>query len=552
MQSFASLSYHGGLNASSYIGYISKQTLDFDLRNAYPTAMCLVPDINWEDPIAQEFRNDSLTIDLWRDPRFEGGFNPMKAFFGRVKFEFPSNVKYPCIPQNVNGRLLSVRSFGYNEREDVVYCAGPEIYLALKLGAKVYCQRGFFLNVLYDKNDKESRSLAHSVLKMVQERKVAKSMYGNKCLEELILKTMVNGEYGKLAQNVVDKRTWDSRSLEMIGLRESKITNPVAASLITSYVRATLYAAMNEAHENLYTCYSVTTDGFIADIPDVETLEAFDLYGFRSSSRLARLFLTEGEDCDMWEVKHQQKELLNLTTRGNMAPNLDGVNAHNSTKSPFPSGSISDREWFLHNALSREGSVAYNDKAWTTFKDLSKGSEFNVVDVVRRVSMDFDMKRKPVRDSFETVFVDINGRTYEIANFDTAAFDSIAEALLYESKKKLCDVLRTEKHWDLFFLKVDLSNTGKQIRSADGLEWSKLTSCVMGARMGLWTIDALNSADTTVQEKCEWLNSFKLCDKQFKPSDWKNARRRDRQVNALPVTMIDDFLQVLGAYDFKV
>lgn len=550
VQSYAAQAYHGGLNASSFIGYIKKHTIDFDLQNAYPTAMAALEDIDYDDPIEQEFNDTYITLKPWYDRAIKG-YNPATPIFARVKYEFPKDVKFPCIPHNVEGRLLSFMRFGFRENEDVVYASGPEIFLALQLGAKVYVQRGFKLNRLTRPDGLPSQSLAYAVKTLVDERGRAKEMFGKGSLEELILKIQVNSGYGKIAQNVVDKRTWSSARLEMEGLRESAITDPIKASLITSYVRALLYATMNEAHNKGFTIYSVTTDGFISDIPGVDTLERFDLYGFKPVTQNVRTFLVGKPD--IWEAKHEQDEFYNLTTRGNMGWTVGSVNAHNSTKSGFKSGSIEDREWFLVSCLEREGRVRYNDVKWTTFKEMTKDRKlFSTVNVTRNVSMDFDMKRKPVKESFYTEKVTVGDRVYEVACFDTVAFDTIDEAVLYERKKKLCTVLRTEKHWEVFYDKLENNAHGRKIRAKDGIEWAKLLSCVMGARTGLWVIDELSDTETTVVEKIDWLNSLNLSRKKFKLSDWKNARRPERQVNALPVTEIQDFLEIMKAHDFKV
>ena len=540
---YSSEAYHGGLNASTEIGWIEGLTNDFDLQNAYPTAMCLVPDIDWNNPIKRTFDNVKLKLS---DFKVNGKYNPMLPLVARVRFSFPKQVLYPCIPVNVEGRLIYPRT---SKGLDSVYACGSELFLALKLGATIEIERGWVLNTLH-KDGKESRSLGYAVMNLVEDRRKAKKLFGSKCIEELTLKTMVNSGYGKNAQNVVDKSTWNAYEQEMTQLGDSAITNPVSACLTTAYVRALLLATMNEADNKGYNVYSVTTDGFIADIPTVEELEAFELYGFEELTRESRSFLTAGTDTSIWEIKHHQYQLLNLTTRGNMSPTKDGVCAHNSTKSPYPSGSIEDREWFIRKSLERDDRVCYKDNQWTTFKDLSKGAMFKVVSVERKVSMDFDLKRKPDRASFKTLTVNFNGKTYEIANFKTLPYETIEEARIYEQKKVLCSVLRTEAHWELFYAKVSVNATGKKIRRDTGLEWAKLTSCVMGHRKGLWIIDKLN--DGSIDDKCAWINSLSLSDKRFKPSDWKNARRADRQVNALPKNEIQDFLDLLGAHSYKI
>ena len=76
------------------------ETFDYDLQNAYPTAMCLVPDIDWENPIRSEVIRRDLTL---ADFTGIGGYQSHHPFVGYVRFEFPETVKYPCIPVNVDG-----------------------------------------------------------------------------------------------------------------------------------------------------------------------------------------------------------------------------------------------------------------------------------------------------------------------------------------------------------------------------------------------------------------------------------------------------------------
>ncbi len=194
----------------------------------------------------------------------------------------------------------------------------------------------------------------------------------------------------------------------------------------------------------------------------------------------------------------------------------------------------------MTQVLSRTGTVDYTDEEWTSFKDLVQGKPFVVKPETRHIRMDFDMKRKPIRNSFTTDKVVVEGKAYEIAHFDTAPFRNIEEFRLYRNKKKLTDVLRTESDWDLFWLKLDLRATGAQPRN---IEWAILNSCIMGYRSGRWDIPGLN--EKTVVEKCEWINAHNTSNRKFKPSDWKNARRPERQANMLPREMLEEKLQEL-------
>ncbi len=534
IQRYASNAYHGGYNSCCEVGYFPYETHDYDLKNAYPTAMCLVPDIDWSNPIKFHIQNRNMDI---RDFLMPDGFNPVVPFVGYCRFCFPDSVKFPCIPVNVDGVPMYPRS---STGLDGVYVAGPYIYLALRLGASVFCENGYFLNSLVTSDLRESRSLSHAVIQFVKDRNHAIAKHGKKSLEELILKTMVNAGYGKNSQNVVQKHTWSAFKDSMEDIGCSVITNPVSAMMTTSIVQCVLLACQNQLYEHNYIACSVTTDGFISDCP-YDALTGLDLFGFRSCMGQARLFLTDGEDAGIWEEKHHQDDLVNFTTRGNISLHPHGVCAHNGAKSGYESDSYEDRLWLMTQVLSRTETVNCTYKKFSSFKDIIQGkTDFCTSYETRHLRMDFDLKRKPDRDSFVTDRPVVDGVTYEIAHFDTVPYDTVAEFRLYRKKKDLCKCLRTEDEWKSFFLKVDTDGCNGVVKD---LDWSILISIIMGYRAGKWDIPALNGK--TVAEKCSWINEHNSSSRKFKESDWKNARRPERQANMLPAEFLKDKLSEL-------
>lgn len=532
IQRYASNAYHGGYNCCSEVGFFSHETHDYDLKNAYPSAMTLICDIDWKNPIKYHIQNRNMDI---RDFHIsDGSFNPVAPFVGYCRFEFPDTVKYPCIPVNVDGVPMYPSS---SEGLDGVYVAGPFVYLALRLGANVFCENGYFLNSLLTPDMRESRSLSHAVKQFVQDRNHAISKCGKKSLEELILKTMVNSGYGKNAQNVIQKSSWSAYKDKMETLGCSAITNPVSAMMITSIIQCTLIASQNQLHERGYMSCSVTTDGFITDCP-YEKLTKLDLFGFRRYMEQARLFLTDGKDAEIWEEKHHQNDLINFTTRGNVSLLPHGVCAHNSAKSGYESDSYEDRLWLMTQVLSRTGTVDCTEKKFSSFKSMvQKKTDLCTNFETRHLHMDFDLKRKPDKNSFKTDYPVVEGVTYEIAHFDTIPYDNVAEFRLYRKKKDLCKCLRTVEEWKAFFLKVDTDDCCGVVKD---LDWSVLTSIVMGYRCGKWQIPALEGK--TVAEKCDWINQHNDSSRKFKESDWKNARRPERQANMLPSEFLKDKL----------
>lgn len=557
VQNYATQSFHGGYNICCEVGAFLRETHDFDLKNAYPTVMCLVPDINWSDPIRRQVQKEYLDINLWCG-------NPIIPFFGYVKFEFPEDVLYPCIPVNVDGVPVYPRT---SDGLDGVYVAGPYLYLALKLGAKVWCENGYFLNTLVTVDGRESHSLAVGIKQLVVDRDLAKKICGRGSLVELILKVMGSSTYGKTAQNVIDKTTWSAYANGMVDLGCSAITNPVSATMTTSIVQCLLIAAMNQLHDLGYMTCSGTTDGFISNC-SLAVLQKLDLYGFKTPVEKSRVYLSGSPE--LWECKHAQDDLVNFTTRGNVSLHYydkddhgdpvynadgsvkgnpmilngkayDGVCAHNSTKSGFVSDSYEDRLWLMTQVLSRTGTIKYIHDEWTKFKDIVNGSPFFSEKKTEHVHMDFDMKRKPDRNSFCTDYVTIDGVVYEIAHFKTVPFENVEEFLLYRKKKGDISVLRTIADWDVFWTLIDCN--GSRVHIYEDKERSIIMSCIMGYRMGRWDIPALK--DKTVEEKCEWINGHHNSKKKFTPSDWKNCRRPERQARMLPVEMIQSKLDEL-------
>jgi len=88
VQYYASMAYHGGYNSCSDVGYFPRVTFDYDLQNAYPTAQCLVPDVDWENPIRSEIANRELTLQDFVVPII-GGYAPLTMMLAYVRFEFP-------------------------------------------------------------------------------------------------------------------------------------------------------------------------------------------------------------------------------------------------------------------------------------------------------------------------------------------------------------------------------------------------------------------------------------------------------------------------------
>ena len=556
----AANAYVGGFNSCLGARYVDTLTHDFDLQNAYPTSMSCIIDPDWSNTkslISEVIEKRLLTLHDFN--------SPYDLMFGDIEFKFPDDVLFPCIPVNVSGSVMFPKtSAGLTK----CYASAPELYLAVKLGAKVKANRVYSASMKIMSDGSPSRCLYKVCEQFVRDRNLAKTKWWNKSFEQSFLKVSINSVYGKTAQNIKPKPSWNATRAEMEDIGWSRLTSPVHACLTTSGVRAILNAAMNQLSNLGYKCYSVTTDGFISNAP-LDILNSLDLYGFSKYFREARMRLTNSSD--MWEEKHTNTSFLNISTRGNISQDLAnqekkaGVCAHNGFRPFFIDNDENEVVMEINGALdryvtmtavaTRTGRICSPDKRFTGFRKLSyhginleKRRDFIPEHAVRNLRMDYDIKRKPLESSFEQVFFTIKGITEQVTvkgeqkyitvpdiqncewvNFDSVPYNSVAEYEAYRRVYDGMDCLRTKSDWNKFWLKIHaLSSQDTHSRHIKDVSWTTLISCVMGHRLGFWNIPALSDASKKVEEKIAWVNKFNTSNKKFTISTWKNCRRPDR------------------------
>lgn len=531
---FAENCYFGGFNTSSLPGvYQDIQTYDFDLKNAYPTAMCLVFDIDFtnpEGPIEREFINETLTLQAFNSP-----VDPM---FCLVDFEFPDDIKYPCIAIREGGSIIFPR------KAESVYASGPSLYLALKMGANIKVKYGYIARIKIVGNE-PSMSLRNACKQMVFDRMIAQKKYGSDSIEEILLKLFVNGFYGKISQDVIKKNTWDGWNEHMENIGCSSITSPERASLITDIVRCMLIGTMNQLHLKGIDTYSVTTDGFITEAT-MDQLNECDSYGFRTLFEMSRLWLTDNEEATIWSIKHDQTILINPLTRCNIGfGGKEGVLAHGGIVTGEVKDSKEDRHRMAELVLTRKGKVESTTTEFISIKEMQKnGCDFHTIEKIAKKRLDFDMKRKPIKESFVAVKGNIDGIDYEYANFNTEPFDTIEEYIKYRKVNESFNCIRTYEEWQIFFLTLEDRENGYKRNKTD-LEWNKLFSVVQGYHLGLWDIPVI-SACKTVREKLDVINKFNHSNMVFNENAWKNSRKVERTSQMLPSAMFKDLLEEFG------
>ena len=529
--SFFEEAYTGGFNASFYLGWITDFTTDFDLQNAYPTAMASILDIDWCEHVR----------DLPRDYlRLQDLMSPLTPAVAVGDFDFPDDCYCPNIPVPVKGGMKIYPRKGRN-----VYMTGPDMWLALKMGAKIKIFRGFICPIL-EKDGKPSQCLAYAVSSLVQDRMKAKKVFKDNPLVEKSLKTMVCSGYGKTAQNVSPKTRYNAKKMGRVVAEPSVITSPYHASYTTALVRCMLIACVNELHYMGYHVYSVTTDGFITDAP-TETVRSLEAYGFAQIFQNGRYILNQTraqcEENQVWEPKHFNDTFLNITTRGNVAVNDEGVLAHNSYITGEVKDSRADRDAYIVAVLNREGKLKCPTKVWTKFSEIvERKHDFHVSESIRQLSMNFDYKRCPIVETATDTPVhydSVDGRFHVdtvIAEFDTRPFNDAEEFLNYRSTMQNEDCVKVTA--DLERVKIKSTVQTKGYIGKD-LPRKILLSILMGYRAGLYQIPSLDNLKQS--EVVNTVNSWGIA--QITINDWKNCSRNKRQNNMLPRELVEKTLE---------
>lgn len=532
------LSFRGGYNMCSEVGYFPFETHDYDLMSCYPTSSATILDVDFlaEGGVIERSVNKcSLSLDDFAE------HGPLTPFVGFVSFEFPESVTYPCLPVPMKGSMVYPRTSG---RSRGVWATGPEVWLALTLGASVTCQIGHFARVRMD-GEEPSRLLRGAYKQLLDDRARAKQEFGSKSFEQGVLKLMCNSPYGKLAQGVLGQRGWDAWAQERDAVGGSAITSPYHATMTTSLVRTVLIATLNQLHDRGYVTPSCTTDGFITNAP-LDVVDGLDLFGLAGLWRESREALTGSRQ--MWEQKHHQSDLLNITTRANFSREPHGVLAHGGYKLPkgVEEDSQEDRDLMWDLMVTREGVLTVTMEVFPSVQELTRYEnrlDFGPKVVTRQLAIEFDRKRRPVREAMTAHLIEVDGRVYEVAHVRTVPWKSPEEAVLGRSVDedlkyyddecgdyvwKRSPVRRTRAQWEDYFDRLDaLLDEDGQIAEAERLDRIS-KGIVIAQRQGVIDIPWLSSA-LPLDERLDAFNDFGL--PRPKKRFWDHARSKvERQI----------------------
>lgn len=444
-EAFVTKCYLGGRNECLWLGPTELSDFhDYDLVGAYTTGLL-------------DLR--ALDYDLAYDCKNPAEYVGHACGFAQVEFAFPAQVRFPCLPVRHEERGL------YYPQCGVSFCTAPEIALALAMGAELTIKFGFI--VPWKTGDAR---IMQPFIKRVRERrqhyKALKQVF-----EEKLWKEIGNSVYGKTAQGLRDKSSFDPRTGRGKTIPTSALTNPYFAAHVTGFIRAVVSEIMARVPTDRQ-IISVTTDGFLTDA-EAHEIDLSGPLARRFQSLIERLDgHSAGKVASMLERKHRVRQLIAMKTRGQLTaepyPGFEPVLAKAGIKPPMADKSRHNQymlELYLNRAVRQKHATQHlisMQEQWQTESDLVeiKRDQF--------LNLEFDFKRRPVNPKM----VEVAGHVHLTCNTEawkTASQAELARTIFDGWRKSHClKTVNDFEAWEEFYA-AQLSIRGTGIKmTAEG------------------------------------------------------------------------------------
>jgi hypothetical protein len=287
--------YKGGRNECFMYG-IDRKTIwyDFDLTNAYTTVMAMAGHPDYK----QYRRINEFDLNQMSNEEILYSYLIIQA-----DFEFPAGVKYPSIPCFVD------ESSTIFPLKGSCVITGSEYLLAKSQSCKFNLKEIHLTPFLVE----EFKSLKpfETILKLVQEKR---REYAKGTINNLMYKEIGNSIYGSVVRGISNKKKFDIKTQSTQRLLGDDLSNPLIASWTTAFVRSIIGECLDGIHKLGGLVVSVTTDGFITNLIDIESR----IQSNYLLSEFKKIRKVLSEDDTGLELKHSGKGLLAWTTRGQL------------------------------------------------------------------------------------------------------------------------------------------------------------------------------------------------------------------------------------------
>ena len=370
--------YKGGRNESFMYG-VDNDTFwyDYDLTSAYTTVM------------AGAGNPDYAKGKILSTREIEK-MSPSLLIFSyiiiKATFEFKDSVKYPSIPCYVDETTTV-----YPLKGECIL-TGAEYILAKNQGCNLNIIEIYYIPFEKIKNKDDNLTIVnHPFKSIITEIQGKRREYPKGSINNLLYKEMGNSIYGAVVRGMSDKRKFDIKTGRTIRMEAGELSNPIIASWTTGFIRSIIGECLHNISLIGGKIVSVTTDGFITDLVDLES---------KLNVSLTNCLLTEFQklrkelcgDETALEVKHFGKGVISWTTRGQFSKDANikattGFQSRNYTADELD-------QLFKQILSSSEKSLEYIQSSLRSAKDIYKdGGHVTMVYKDQIFRLQFDNRR---------------------------------------------------------------------------------------------------------------------------------------------------------------
>lgn len=246
--------YKGGRNEDFMYGVdIDTKWIDYDLTSAYTTAMAGLgnPDYN---------KGRMITIRQLEKMSFNEVL--YSYIIMKVKFKFKAKTKYPSIPVQID-ETTSVYPL-----EGEAILTGAEYLLAKSQKCELKISDIYYLP--FERTKKERKIINQPFKSIIEELQSERRKYPKGTINNLLNKEIANSQYGNTARGISNKKKFDIKTGRTLRMESSELSNPIIASWTTAFIRSIIGECLEKISILKGKIVSVTTDGFITDIENLE------------------------------------------------------------------------------------------------------------------------------------------------------------------------------------------------------------------------------------------------------------------------------------------
>ena len=374
--------YKGGRNECFMFGVDkTKHWFDYDLASAYTTTMAFAgnPDYN---------NARKLTISeliKMSDEELIFSYTIIEC-----EFAFKDNTKFPSIPC-----FIDKSSTAYPLKGKAIL-TGLEYLLAKNQGCFITVIEAYIIPFEIAKTeDKDERIfINHPFLQVIKHCQNERRKHAKNSILNEIWKLLGNGIYGLTAQGLNEKMKFNIKTNSMMRMDAGVLSNPIIASWTTAFIRCIIGESLHNIEKLNGKVVSVTTDGFITDIENLEN-KLLSLKKDITFFNMYRKFRNELSDNPAaLELKNDGIGIISWTTRGQFSLNAN-IKATTGFQANNYNNNLTELNKFFTYILSTDHKrIEYIQKTLTTAKNLFlKGGHVTPVYRDQMFRLHFDNKR---------------------------------------------------------------------------------------------------------------------------------------------------------------